>query len=161
LKSILGLLIIRIIGGRMLNWLIFSTPLIICLPIYYKLLTLLTCILGGLIGYLISITNLFYFNKSLNNYYITIFFRRIWFIPYISTYGIINYPLKLGNIVIKSFDQGWSEFLGGQYLYKNLVNYSQLNFYTQNNSLKIYLILFVLWIIILFNFIIFIYSNSL
>lgn len=161
LKSIIGLLVIRIIGGRTLNWLIFPTPLIICLPLYYKLLTLFTCIFGGIVGYFISITNLFFFNKSINNYYITIFFSRMWFIPYISTYGIINYPLKLGSIVIKSFDQGWSEFLGGQYLYKNLVNYSQLNFYTQNNSLKIYLILFVLWIIILFNFLIFIYSNSL
>lgn len=161
LKSIIGLLIIRIIGGRILNWLIFSTPVIICLPIHYKLLTLVTCILGGLFGYLISITNLFFYNKSLNNYYLTIFFSRMWFIPYISTYGIINYPLKLGTLVIKSFDQGWSEFLGGQYLYKNLIKYSQLNFYTQNNRLKIYLILFVLWIIILFNFLIFIYSNSL
>lgn len=161
LKSISGLLFIRIIGGRILNWIIFPTPLIICLPLYYKLLTLVVCILGGIRGYLISIANLFFFNKSINNYYLTLFFRRIWFIPYISTYGIIKHPLKLGNLVIKSFDQGWSEFIGGQYLYKNLVNYSQINFFLQNNSLKIYLLLFVLWIIILFSFLIIIYSNSL
>ncbi|KAI8125768.1 NADH-ubiquinone oxidoreductase chain 5 [Lucilia cuprina] len=30
----------------------------------------------------------------------------MWFIPYISTYGIINYSLIVGNIVVKSFDQG-------------------------------------------------------
>nr|UDP55643.1 NADH dehydrogenase subunit 5 [Scatella tenuicosta] len=155
LKSMMGLLIMSIIGGSMLNWLIFPTPLMICLPLYYKLLTLFTCIFGGMVGYFISMTNLFFFNKSMNNYYVTMFFSSMWFMPYISTYGIINYPLKLGSMVIKSFDQGWSEFLGGQYLYKNLVNYSQLNFCTQNNSLKIYLMLFVLWIIILFNFLIF------
>lgn len=161
LKSIRVLLFIRIIRGSILNWLIFPTPLIICLPLYYKLLTLFVCIIGGLFGYFISITNLYFFNKSLNNYYLTLFFRRIWFMPYISTYGIIRSPLKLGNLVIKSFDQGWSEFLGGQYIYKNLSTYSQFNFYLQNNSLKIYLILFVLWIIILLNFLIFMYSNSL
>lgn len=128
---------------------------------HYKILTLFVCIVGGLFGYFISITNLFFYNKSLNSYYLTLFLRGMWFIPYISTYGIINYPLKLGRRVIKSFDQGWSEFLGGQYLYKTLVHYSQFNSYLQNNNLKIYLILFVLWIIILFSFLIFMYSNSL
>nr|QNE85369.1 NADH dehydrogenase subunit 5 [Paracoenia fumosa] len=152
LKSMLVLLFMSIIGGSMLNWLIFSTPMMICLPFYLKLLTLFVCLIGGGLGYLISMVNLYYFNKSLNYYYFTLFFSEMWFMPYISTYGVVKYPLKLGNMVIKSFDQGWSEFMGGQYLYKNLVNYSKLNFYMQNNNLKIYLLLFVLWIIILFNF---------
>lgn len=60
LRGIIGLLIIRIIGGRILNWLIFPFPYIICLPIYIKLLTLFVCIVGGLFGYLISLRNLFF-----------------------------------------------------------------------------------------------------
>lgn len=161
LRGILGLLIIRIIGGRILNWLIFPIPYIICLPRYLKLLTLFVCIFGGLSGYLISITNLYSLNKSLLNYNLVTFLGSIWFIPYIRTYGIIFYPLNYGQLVVKSFDQGWSEYFGGQHLYYKLTNYSKTLFLIHNNSLKIYLILFVFWILILFNFLLFLYSNSL
>jgi len=162
LKRILGLLFMRIVGGRILNWLIFPVPTIICLPFYYKLLTLVVCILGGLIGYLISsIYFLYSINKSIEIYNRRLFMSSIWFIPVIRTYLILRYPLNLGNLIIKSFDCGWSEFLGGQYLYKKLINYRQFNIYLQNNNLKIYLLLFVIWVVILFFIIIFIYSNSL
>ena len=152
LRGIRGLLIIRIIGGSILRWLIFPTPYMICLPIYLKLLTLFVCVIGGFIGYLISNVSLFYLNKSFNNYLISYFFGSIWFMPYISTYGIINFSLILGKIVYKSFDQGWSEFLGGQNLYNRLIKNSRLIFFLHNNNLKIYLLLFILWIIILFIF---------
>ena len=69
--------------------------------------------------------------------------------PIISTYGSINYPLKLGIYVYKGVDQGWSEFIGGQQLYNYLVYYSKINQSIQNNNLKLYLITFVIWIIIL------------
>nr|QUE26647.1 NADH dehydrogenase subunit 5 [Ilythea japonica] len=157
LKSMTGLLVMSIVGGSMLNWLIFSVPPMVCLPMQYKLLTLFVCILGGLIGYLISMmTNLYFLNKSLEMYLSSLYFSGMWFMPYISTYLIVKYPLNFGNIVIKSFDQGWSEFMGGQYLYKKLVYYSQFNNYLQNNSLKIYLMLFVMWVMILFIMLIFI-----
>nr|YP_010693198.1 NADH dehydrogenase subunit 5 [Zeugodacus triangularis]WCB98483.1 NADH dehydrogenase subunit 5 [Zeugodacus triangularis] len=152
LRGMSGLLIMSIIGGSILNWLIFPTPYIVCLPFQLKLLTLFVCILGGLLGYLISNVSLFYFNKSLNNYLSSYYFGSMWFMPYISTYGVINYPLSLGGMIYKSFDQGWSEFLGGQNLYNELVSYSQYVFVMHNNNLKIYLLLFVLWIIFLFFF---------
>lgn len=161
LRGILGLLIISIIGGSILNWLIFPIPYIICLPLYIKLLTLFVCIRGGLFGYLIFITKIYSLNKSLLNYSISVFLGSIWFIPYIRTYGIIFYPLRYGQLVVKRFDQGWSEYFGGQHLYQKLVTYSQTLFLIHNNSLKIYLILFVFWILILFNFLLFLYSNSL
>nr|QVL29415.1 NADH dehydrogenase subunit 5 [Ceratitis rosa] len=152
LRGMSGLLFMSIIGGSMLSWLIFPTPYMVCLPFYLKLLTLFVCILGGLIGYLISNVSLYYFNKSLNSYLMSYYFGSMWFMPYISTYGIINYPLILGGIVSKSFDQGWSEFLGGQNLYNQLVKYSQYSSFMHNNNLKIYLMLFILWIIFLFSF---------
>nr|QVL29285.1 NADH dehydrogenase subunit 5 [Ceratitis capitata] len=152
LRGMSGLLFMSIIGGSMLSWLIFPTPYMICLPFYLKLLTLFVCILGGLIGYLISNVSLYYFNKSLNSYLLSYFFGSMWFMPFISTYGIINYPLILGGVVSKSFDQGWSEFLGGQNLYNHLVKYSQYSYFMHNNNLKIYLMLFILWIIFLFSF---------
>nr|YP_010693055.1 NADH dehydrogenase subunit 5 [Dacus armatus]WCB98236.1 NADH dehydrogenase subunit 5 [Dacus armatus] len=152
LRGMSGLLIMSIIGGSMLSWLIFSTPHMICLPSYLKLLTLSVCILGGFLGYLISIVSVFYFNKSLNSYLSSFFFGSMWFMPYISTYGVINPPLVLGGEISKSFDQGWSEFFGGQNLYSELIKLSQSMIIMHNNNLKIYLLLFVLWIIILFFF---------
>nr|YP_010127605.1 NADH dehydrogenase subunit 5 [Platycheirus albimanus]QPP19861.1 NADH dehydrogenase subunit 5 [Platycheirus albimanus]UXF58171.1 NADH dehydrogenase subunit 5 [Platycheirus albimanus] len=154
LKGMLGLMFMSIMGGSMLSWLIFNTPYTICLPFYLKFMTLFVCIVGGLMGYLISNVSLYMTNKSLNNYYISMFIGSMWFMPYISTYGVINYSLKIGMNVVKSFDQGWSEFMGSQNLYKQLVNYSQYNYILQNNNLKIYLMIFVLWIIILLMFLI-------
>nr|YP_010693120.1 NADH dehydrogenase subunit 5 [Dacus venetatus]WCB98327.1 NADH dehydrogenase subunit 5 [Dacus venetatus] len=155
LRGMSGLLFMSIIGGSMLSWLIFPTPYMICLPSYLKLLTLYVCIVGGLMGYLISNVSVFYFNKSLNSYLSSFFFGSMWFMPYISTYGIVNYPLVLGGSVCKSFDQGWSEFFGGQNLYSELIKWSQSMTVMHNNNLKIYLLLFVLWIIFLFFFLMF------
>nr|QNV11663.1 NADH dehydrogenase subunit 5 [Morellia hortorum] len=161
LKSMMGLLILSIFGGSMLSWLIFPTPSVIFLPISLKLLTLFVCILGGVMGYLISNVSLFFFNKALNNYNSSYFLGSMWFMPYISTYGIISYPLLIGKFSIKTFDQGWSEYFGGQQLYMNLVKNSQLNQMLQNNNLKIYLLSFIFWIIILYLYMICFYSNSL
>jgi len=160
LKGILSLLFISIIGGSILNWLIFDTPCIICLPFYLKLLTLIVCLLGGVFGYLISNVKLYFINKSLNIYNLINFLGSIWFIPYISTYGIIKYNLKIGGLIIKNFDQGWSEYFGSQQLYLNLKKYSKLNQLIQNNNLKIYLIFYIIWILILI-FLFLLYLNSL
>nr|UCU06774.1 NADH dehydrogenase subunit 5 [Xylota coquilletti] len=155
LKGMLGLMIMSIVGGSMLSWLIFLTPYMICLPYYLKFMTLFVCIVGGLSGYLMSKISLFFSNKSLNNYFISMFAGSMWFMPYISTYGIVNYSLKIGMNVVKNFDQGWSEFMGSQNLYKQLVIYSQFNYMMQNNNLKVYMLIFVLWILILTMFLIF------
>jgi len=148
LKGILGLLIMAVIGGSILRWLIFPTPNIICLPKLLKLLVLITCILGGLFGYLISNVSLFFINKSIENYGISYFSGTMWFIPIISVIGVIKPPLALGLITIKSIDQGWREYFGGQIIYYSLKKYSLYLQLIQNNNLKIYLLTFILWIII-------------
>nr|QLY89498.1 NADH dehydrogenase subunit 5 [Empis livida] len=161
LKGMLGLLVMSIIGGSMLNWLIFPTPIMVCLPYYLKLLTLFVCIVGGVMGYYVSNVKLYFINKSLNYYLFSKFLGSMWFMPYLSTYGIIFYPLNLGGYVYKSFDQGWSEYFGAQQLYNYLVSMSKLNQSIQNNNLKIYLLMFVLWVILLLSLILFMYLNSL
>nr|YP_010022241.1 NADH dehydrogenase subunit 5 [Neurigona zhejiangensis]QOL12431.1 NADH dehydrogenase subunit 5 [Neurigona zhejiangensis] len=148
LKGMMGLLFMSIIGGSMLSWLIFPTPYMICLPYKLKFLTLFVCISGGFMGYLISNINLYFFNKSMNLYNITWFMGSMWFMPYISTYGIIKYPLVLGGDYFNSLDQGWSEYFGAQNLYSNFMFYSKnLTFFHMNN-LKIYLMFFVFWVVI-------------
>nr|YP_010519719.1 NADH dehydrogenase subunit 5 [Ochlerotatus trivittatus]UXP34315.1 NADH dehydrogenase subunit 5 [Ochlerotatus trivittatus] len=147
--SIFFLMIMAIIGGSMLNWLMFFNPEMICLPFYLKMLTLFVCIAGGLSGYLVSNVKLFFFNKSLVFYNFSFFFGSMWFMPVISTIGVIKWPLVLGMHSYKSFDQGWSEYFGGQMLYKQLKNYSLYVQEFQNNNLKIYLLSYMLWVIIL------------
>nr|YP_010713164.1 NADH dehydrogenase subunit 5 [Thaumatomyia glabra]WDA94056.1 NADH dehydrogenase subunit 5 [Thaumatomyia glabra] len=155
LKGMFGLLIMSIVGGSMLNWLMFSSVYMICLPNHLKLLTLFVCVLGGLIGYLLSMVSLYFYNKALNYYGMTYFLGSMWFMPYISTYGIINFPLNFGFMAIKSFDQGWSEYMGGQQLNSKLMMFSKLNQILQNNSLKIYFMTMVLWVMLLLNLLIF------
>lgn len=155
LKGMFGLLIIAVIGGRILRWLLFPAPDIICLPFELKLLTLFVCLVGGFSGYLISKVSFFFYNKSLNYYTLRTFFGSMWFIPIISTIGSIYYPLILGIKTVKSFDQGWREYFGGQIMYYSLKKYSLGVQTFQNNNLKIYLLRFTLWIIILLGIIIF------
>nr|AVM85450.1 NADH dehydrogenase subunit 5 [Anopheles gambiae] len=149
LFSICFLTVMAVIGGSMLSWLMFLNPAMICLPLEMKLLTLFVCIVGGLMGYLISDVKLFFTNKALYSYNFTNFVGSMWFMPVISTLGVINYPLKLGLYSYKSFDQGWSEFFGGQMVYSQLKNYSLYLQEFQSNSLKIYLLSYMLWFIIL------------
>nr|YP_010238578.1 NADH dehydrogenase subunit 5 [Cephenemyia stimulator]QTE20635.1 NADH dehydrogenase subunit 5 [Cephenemyia stimulator] len=155
LKSMLGLLILSIFGGSVLSWLIFPSPMLIVLPSYLKLLTLMVCLFGGFVGYIFSKVSLFFFNKSFYNYNMTYFLGSMWFMPYISSYGLINYFLIIGKLSLKSFDQGWSEYFGGQNLYFNLIKYTQLNQVLQNNNLKIYFLSFIIWVMILYLFMIF------
>uniref|UniRef100_UPI0030036D04 NADH dehydrogenase subunit 5 n=1 Tax=Desmometopa sabroskyi TaxID=3118444 RepID=UPI0030036D04 len=155
LRGMFGLLFMSIIGGSMLNWLLFSSLYMICLPYYLKMLTLFVCIFGALIGYFMSLFSLYSVNKTLKFYFSSFFLGFMWFMPYISTYGVINYSMKIGMNVIKSFDQGWSEYFGGQHLYNKMNYYSNIINLLQNNSLKIYLMVFILWILILFNLFIF------
>nr|YP_009755475.1 NADH dehydrogenase subunit 5 [Hercostomus brevipilosus]QIP53952.1 NADH dehydrogenase subunit 5 [Hercostomus brevipilosus] len=156
LRGMMGLLVMSIIGGSMLNWLIFPTPFMVCLPNYLKLLTLFVCIVGAIMGYIISNINLYFSNKSLIFYNTSMFLGSMWFMPYISTYGIIYHPLNLGGLIYKGMDQGWSEFFGSQNLYNNLVYYSKGTSFLQNNNLKIYLMFFVFWVIMLIFMMIFV-----
>lgn len=118
-----------------------------------KILTLIICIIGGFIGYLIRNISFSSFNKSLRFYIFSFINIRIWFIPFISTIGSVKIPLIVGINSLKSFDQGWSEYFGGQKIYSLITYISVINQYIQNNNLKIYIIIFVFWVIFLVLFI--------
>lgn len=152
-KMIIGLLLFAVIGGSILNWLIFSSNFIICLRFPFKRLTILVCIIGGIFGYLIRRVKFYFFNKSLNFYLFRFINISIWFIPILSSIRIIKYPLILGFNRIKSFDQGWSEYFGGQNFYYSIKNLSLFNQFLQNNNLKIYFIIFIFWVLILVSLI--------
>lgn len=149
-KGIIGLLIFAIIGGSLINWLLFPFSFILCITKIIKFFVLLICIIGGLIGFLVSKLNFFSFNKSLNYYFFSFFFSSMWFIPIISTIGIVYFPVNLGYKIYKSLDQGWVEFFGVQNFFFYFKKFSIVVQIFQFNNLKIYFTLFIFWIVFLF-----------
>nr|QGX06391.1 NADH dehydrogenase subunit 5 [Microperla geei] len=149
LKGMLGLSIMAVLGGSILSWVLFPTPSMICLPFYLKTLALTVSIIGGWLGYELAKFALSYELQMLRFYNLTSFMGSMWFMPFLSTYGVSHGSLKLGTQVAKSFDQGWSEYMGAQGLNSLLVRWSKFNQGWQNNDLKTYLVSFVLWVIIL------------
>lgn len=148
-KSMLGLLIFAIIGGSFLNWLIFPFSFILRLTKSIKFLTLLICLLGGIAGFLISNISFFSFNKSLSFYFFSYFFRFIWFMPIISTFGVNFFPTRFGLKIVKSLDQGWVEYFGIQQFFNYFIKFSKISQGFQLNNLKIYFSFFVFWIVFL------------
>nr|QIH95771.1 NADH dehydrogenase subunit 5 [Pseudolycoriella sp. XQM-2020] len=151
LKMMMSLVLMSIICGSMLMWLMFPTPYLVCLPLYLKLLTIIVCLIGGFSGYLVSDLSLYSYNKSLNMNFIVSFISMMWFMPIISTKIISFLPLKLGNL-FKNVDQGWSEFFGSQNLFKTLYSYTKIYQLVHYNSMKLYLMSFMLWIILILIF---------
>nr|QXM16929.1 NADH dehydrogenase subunit 5 [Neoneuromus indistinctus] len=155
LKGMLGLLFFAIMGGSMLSWLIFPSPSLIVLPLIMKLMTLLVSLIGMWIGYELSKFKLNWKLNSLKTYGMSSFLGSMWFMPILSTKFINSYFLKLGYLIIKSIDQGWSEMMGGQGIYNLLKSNSKMYQLIQTNNLKIFLLSFVVWIIILMIFMIY------
>nr|ARO46885.1 NADH dehydrogenase subunit 5 [Metrioptera ussuriana] len=149
LKGMLVLTVMAILGGCMLSWVLFPAPSMICLPSELKILALVVSLLGGWIGYEISKFSLSYNLMSLKMYMLSSFLGSMWFMPFISTYGVSYTPLFLGKQIYKTLDQGWSEDWGGQMIYKQSVQYSQVIQGWQNNGISVYLLGFVLWMIML------------
>nr|YP_009229033.1 NADH dehydrogenase subunit 5 [Opisthoplatia orientalis]ALS20324.1 NADH dehydrogenase subunit 5 [Opisthoplatia orientalis] len=147
--GMMGLLIMVIIGGTILSWIIFPTPSFVCLPLYLKMLVIIVSIIGGWIGYELSKSSLGESLLSLNMMNLVMFLGSMWYMPYLSTYGTSYNPLILGYNSLKSFDLGWNEYFGGQGLYLLFMNMSKVNQWWQFNNLKLFLMFFVMWFIVI------------
>nr|YP_009111469.1 NADH dehydrogenase subunit 5 [Epacanthaclisis banksi]AHB14370.1 NADH dehydrogenase subunit 5 [Epacanthaclisis banksi] len=150
LKGMLGLLFLAIMGGSMLSWLIISTPEMICLPPLMKLMAFIVSLLGGLLGYEIFQFKISWKMSSMLNYYTTNFFGNMWYMPTISTSYMNRSSLSLGYKIIKSVDQGWNEYFGAQSIYMFSMNFSKISSILQYGNFKIYLVMFVSWVGLMF-----------
>nr|AVN67705.1 NADH dehydrogenase subunit 5 [Deropeltis paulinoi] len=149
IMGMLILLIMAIIGGAFLSWIIFPTPLLIFLPLYLKILVLLVSLIGGWFGYEISKINIGNSLLSIKFYLYSMFMGSMWFMPYISTYGMSMMPLMLGYKTYKVFDSGWSEYFGGQGMFMFFMYMGKVNQWIQYNNLKFFLMFFIMWTIIM------------
>nr|YP_009694676.1 NADH dehydrogenase subunit 5 [Thitarodes damxungensis]QEI59717.1 NADH dehydrogenase subunit 5 [Thitarodes damxungensis] len=158
LKSMFVLLFMSVISGSFLNWMIFYKPYMIYLSFNMKLMIIYVSLMGGMLGFIISKMKIYSLNKSIMFYKVSLFLSMMWFMPSLSTFGVNYYSLMIGQKMIKNIDMGWIELLSVQGMYLNLVNYSKLNNYFQMNNIKIYLFMFILWMMIYFlMFIMFMY----
>nr|ALO77274.1 NADH deshydrogenase subunit 5 [Habrodera capensis] len=152
LKSMMFMVLFVVFMGSTLSWLIFPSPIMICLPLWMKTLALTVSLIGSLIGYQISKFSLGWSSNSLKFYNYSYFFGFMWFLPNISTYTMNYSPLTLSFKMFKSFDQGWNEYFGAQGLYSNLKNNSVILQFIHMNNIKIYLIMMTIWLMVLFLF---------
>nr|YP_010947339.1 NADH dehydrogenase subunit 5 [Mustilizans shennongi]WGO62355.1 NADH dehydrogenase subunit 5 [Mustilizans shennongi] len=149
LKSMFTLLFMSVLSGSFLSWMIFSYPYMIYLPFNLKLMVIYVTILGGLLGYLVSNMKIYSMNKFLITYKMSNFLSSMWFMPFLSTSGLIYYFLNFSQKLYKNIDLGWSETYSGYGMVKVLKNYSIFYNMYQMNNFKIYLFSFILWIMII------------
>nr|APX40090.1 NADH dehydrogenase subunit 5 [Chaetocnema obesa] len=146
LKGMSGLILLVIFSGSVFSWLMFNTPFFICLPFIMKTMTLFLIMMGGLVGYEVAKFKISY--SLLSNNLHSMFFSSMWNMPILSTLGLNFYWLNYGMIYLKSFDQGWLEFYGGKQLSYSLKKLSLIQLLSFNH-LKIYLLMFSIWLFFL------------
>lgn len=139
-KSIIILIILRILIGSILNWIFFIDE-IIYLNLYYKFLTLVIIFLG--VGALIIIR----WMRFLKIYYLRYFFRTMWFITYFYIY-IIN-PFFKFRWFLYYYDKVWIEFVRKFFFFNMFLEFKNrvINY---NYKIYIFIYLFVLIILIIY-----------
>nr|YP_009545521.1 NADH dehydrogenase subunit 5 [Metapenaeopsis barbata]AYO45599.1 NADH dehydrogenase subunit 5 [Metapenaeopsis barbata] len=138
-----------VFGGAVLSWLIFPYPYMICMSFVFKTLALSVSMVGGFIGYMLNLNIVNYELNSLKSYSVTVFSGSMWFMPFLSTYGVSKSFLQGGEYYQKVGDAGWSEYYGGQGIYKVMTDGSKSLQVLQDNSMKVYMLSFLFWLIIL------------
>nr|WOR81116.1 NADH dehydrogenase subunit 5 [Anaspides driesseni] len=131
--------------GAVLSWMIFPFPLMICLSTSFKLIALLISIMGGSLGYLMNLLGEVNLLKSLNFYKQVVFYGSMWFMPLLSSWWVSKSILNIAKKYQKSGDYGWYEFYGGQGVFKWVLNKSSFVQMLQDNSLKVYMVMFLVW----------------
>lgn len=149
--SIIILIINRIITGSLINWIYFYEFFLPLLNLKWKLITIIICILGILIFIILKLIN------KIKIYYLSFFFRSIWFIVYIYIY--IYKPIYLIRENLYNYDKTWMEFSKNIMFYKLIYLFKN---YVINYNYKIFIMIYIYIIIILIVFIINVnYLNSL
>lgn len=157
-NPIMGLRVGAVFGGATLAWLIFPCPYIICISPVFKILALIVRVIGGVLGYLLNLNAVNYNLNSLKYYNRVVFSGSIWFMPFLSTYGASKNFLGRGETYQRVGDIGWSEYYGGQGIYSFIMRRSKILQVFQDNSIKIYILSFLLWVIVLVFVVVYLYS---
>nr|WDE20733.1 NADH dehydrogenase subunit 5 [Clerus sp.] len=149
LKGMMGLIIMVIFSGASIFWLMFPSMYFICLSKLMKLMALIFILMGMLIGLEVSKFSLSDSLKSLKMIKLSLFLSLMWNMPILSTFNVNYYPIYSSKIYYKMIDQGWSEYLGSQNIYMNMMKMSRGMQFLFFNNLKIYFLMMILWLFML------------
>nr|YP_010586011.1 NADH dehydrogenase subunit 5 [Anisocentropus kawamurai]UZZ43747.1 NADH dehydrogenase subunit 5 [Anisocentropus kawamurai] len=146
IKNLMILSCLSIFMGSLILWLMFNNLNYIYLSKLMKMMIYYLLMFGLLMGILISLK--FKFLKNLlKSFY---FFNYMWFLNFLLTYKMIYNSLKIGEKFVKIMDFGWLEFFMKNNIKQNLLFLMKTFQVAQQNLIKIYLMIFILWYFIIF-----------
>nr|YP_011031339.1 NADH dehydrogenase subunit 5 [Epidaus famulus]WQT73245.1 NADH dehydrogenase subunit 5 [Epidaus famulus] len=148
MKSMILLTFLAIIGGSMLSWLLFNCPTLILFPLYLKLFPVIFVLIGGWLGYELSMVNLLGSFFFLQTYSFTYFSGSMWFMPMFSTYMLYSNFYIISKKYDSVMDSGWGEYIvsSGLYFYFSKLS-RMLNMY-QFNNVKVFMLIIIFMLII-------------
>nr|UZF66146.1 NADH dehydrogenase subunit 5 [Neodiprion qinghaiicus] len=141
-NSMYFMLLVVIMGGSLFSWMLFPYSYFIILPLYMKILPIIIIIMGMMMGFYIYYLNLKMF--SLKFYFLSMFFSMMWFLPLISTYGLIKNLMFINKEVALNFNQNWMEFYKSMMLMiflKMFFSLMDLLIFYFNNILNLFLLI--------------------
>nr|WCS40543.1 NADH dehydrogenase subunit 5 [Diprioninae sp. GYN-2022c] len=150
-SSMCTMMIMVIFGGSAFSWLIFPYNYFIILPFFLKILPVIIIIMGMFFGFFIYFLNINTFN--LKFYFMYSFTSTMWFLPIISTHGMIKNVLYLNKEITLSYNQNWMEY------YKSLIIMIFMKFFTYfmelflfyfNNIINLFLMFFIILLFYMF-----------
>nr|YP_010466946.1 NADH dehydrogenase subunit 5 [Hemigrapsus sinensis]UVF28718.1 NADH dehydrogenase subunit 5 [Hemigrapsus sinensis] len=135
--------------GALLSWVIFPDSYMICLNDFMKSMVLMISMAGAVMGYMFNMLSINYNLKALYNYKMVVMSGSMWFMPFLSTKKLSEVNFLVGSNVNKVGDKGWLEYLGSQGLYYVLKEGFMLLNMLQLNSIKVFMKMFVIGVVIL------------
>nr|UPL65449.1 NADH dehydrogenase subunit 5 [Geocoris pallidipennis] len=145
--SMFFLMIMGVVKGSILSWFLFPFPDLVCLPYLMKLLAIFLVIMGGWLGYEMSIFSFFELNY---NYELLLFLGTMWFMPFFSTYYLSSGILMTSMNYIKVLDYSWGEYLISRLLSYYMLFLNKFIMFYQNNNFKLYFIMFLIFTLFFF-----------
>nr|QNE86004.1 NADH dehydrogenase subunit 5 [Molanna angustata] len=150
MKSMFLLLMMSVVMGSFFMWLVFNYLSFIYLSKIMKFMVFYMMMGGMFIGIFISLNFSYLKNFNFKNFFI----NKMWFLSVLTVYGLNYKMMGVSFMVIKFLDFGWLEYLVSLNIYKNLFILIQIFQYMQKNLLKIFMLLFMFWIIFFYMMII-------
>nr|UPX88766.1 NADH dehydrogenase subunit 5 [Ernodes articularis] len=147
-KSIWGLMFMSMLSGSMFLWMIFSEIYYIYLPFNMKIMVMYVIMMGGILGMYLFYSFSFSFNKLI--YFKNYFINYMWFMSFLTSYSMNYQFLYMGQYMIKILDFGWLEYFVSLNIFKSLFYNMNMLQFMQMNLLKMFMLIFVFWIFIIY-----------
>nr|QNE86029.1 NADH dehydrogenase subunit 5 [Beraea pullata] len=147
-KSIWGLMIMSMLSGSMFLWMIFSEIYYVYLPFNMKIMVLYVIFMGGGLG--LYLFYMFNFSKNKIIYLKNYFINYMWFLSFLTSYSMNYQILYVGQYMVKILDFGWLEYFASMNIFKYLLYNISILQYMQMNLLKMFMLIFIFWIFIIF-----------